>query len=103
MPASQHLNLVLGGKDQEGGKLAYSNAEPIPVNSLTSHKSSWEERKPAQPEPSDQHVLVQSQEHSELTHVTYFQQGPSVYGLEVRAQSQWPDLCLHKHFMPVLM
>ena len=90
VPASQHLNLVLGGKDQEGGKLAYSNAEPIPVNSLTSHKFNWEERKLAQPEPSDQHVLVQSQEHNEHTHVTYFQQGPSVCGFEVRAQLTVP-------------
>ena len=90
VPASEHLNLILGGKDQEGGKLAYSNAEPIHVNSLTSHKSSWEERKPAQPEPSDQHVLVQSQGHNEHTHVTYFQQGPSVCGFEVRNQLMVP-------------
>ena len=90
VPASEHLNLVLGGKDQERGKLAYSNAEPIPVNSLTSHKSSWEEGKLAQPEPSDQHVLVQSQGHNEHTHVTYFQQGPSVCGFEVRNQLTVP-------------
>ena len=90
VPGSEHLNLVLGGKNQEGGKLADSNAEPIPVNSLASHKSSWEERKLAQPEPSDQHVFGQSQEHSEHTHVTYFQQGPSVCGFEVRTQLTVP-------------
>ena len=71
--ASEHLNLALGCKDREGGKQTCLKAEPVTVKPLTGHsKYSLAEGKPAQPDPSDQPVLVQSKEHDEHKHVKYF-------------------------------
>lgn len=71
--ASEHLNLALGCKDQEGGTLTCLKAEPVTINPLTGHgKSSSAEGKLAHRGLSDQPVLIQSKEPDEHKHVKYF-------------------------------